>query len=82
MRISNEDRELPSNSALIMLLLLGFPDLDMGAVDDSEVETHDSNNDVSARTTSSSLYHHSVNVWNRKWKFGTNLGPQNIWIQI
>ena len=45
--------------------LLGFPDLYMDAVDDSEVGTHDNNSDVCASNTSSSRYHHSVNVSKR-----------------
>ena len=83
-RISNEDRNLPSSSALIMLFLLGFPDLHMDAVDDSEVETHWSNTDASECNPSSSRSHHSVNlnVSNRRWKVTTNLAPQDIWIEI
>ena len=49
LRISTEDQNLPSNSALIMLSLLGFSDLHMDAVDESEVEAHDSKTDVSPR---------------------------------
>ena len=81
-RISNGDRNLPSNSALIMLFLLRFPDLHIDELDDSEVETHDSNTDVSAGNTASSRSHHSLNLSNRKWKVTTNLAPQDIWIEM
>ena len=76
-RISNEDRNLPSNRALIMLSLLGFPDIHMHTVHDSEVEKHDSNADVSASMTSSSRSHHSVSVSNRTWKVTTSLRRRN-----
>ena len=81
-RILNQDRNLSSNSALIMLLLLGFPDLHMYAVDDAEVETHDGNTDVCASNTTSSRYHQSVNVSNRIWKMTRNRAPQNFSIEI
>ena len=81
-RISNGDLNLPSSNALIMLFLLGFPDLLMDAVDDSEVETHDSSADVRSGNTSLSQSYHSVNVSNRRWKGRTNLAPQDIWIEI
>ena len=81
-RISNGDRNLPSNSALIMLFLLGFPRLHMDAVDDSEVETHDSNTDTGTSNTLLSQSHHSVGVSNRAWKVTTSLAPQDIWIEI
>ena len=81
-KLSNEDANLPSSSALIMLLLLGFPDLHMDVVDDLEVETHYSNTDVSASNTPSPLSHRSVNVSKRMWKVTTSLAPQDIWIEI
>ena len=64
-KILNQDRNLSSKSALIMLFVLGFSDLRMYAVDDAQVETHDSNTDVCAINKTSSRSHHSLNVSNR-----------------
>ena len=81
-QISNGDRNLPSTGTLIMLFLLGFPELDMDAVDDSEVEIDDINTDISANNMSSPLSHRSVNVSDRMWKVTTSLAPQDIRIEI
>ena len=80
--ISSRDRNLPSSSVLIMLFLLGFPFLHMDAVDDSEVEAYNSYTYVCPSNTSSSRSHHTVNLSNRTWKVTTNLGPQEICIEI
>ena len=81
-RISNGDRKLRSNGELMMLFLWEFLDLYMDAANDSEVGTHDGNSDICTRNTSLSLFHRSVKVSNREWKLTTNLGPQDIWIEI
>ena len=65
-----------------MLYLLEFPDLHMDELDDSEVEAHWSDTDLSASNTSPSQAHNGVNVLNRRWKVTTNLAPEDIWIEI
>ena len=67
-----------------MLFSLGFSEIPMDAVDDSEIEAHDSNTDVIVSNTPSSRADHSVNlnVSNRMWKVTMNLAPQDIWIEI
>ena len=80
--ISSRDRNLLSSSILIMLFLLGFPYLHMDAVDNSEVETNTSYTYVCPSNTSSSRSQHTVNMSNRTWKVITNLGPQEIFIEV
>ena len=49
----------------------------MDAVADSEVEIHDSDTDVCVSNASSSRYHHTLNMSDRRWRLTTNLVPQN-----
>ena len=81
-RIFNEDRNLPSSSGLITLFLLEFPDLRTSAVDDSELETLDSNTDDFASNAPSSVSHSILSVSTHTWKVTTILAPQDIWIEI
>ena len=81
-RISNGHQNLPSSNALIMLFLLGFPVLDMRKIEESEVGTRDSNTDICESKASTWQSHHSVNLSNQVWIVDTNLGAQDIWIEI
>ena len=62
--------------------LLGFLDLYIDAVNDSEVGTHDGNSDVCTRNTSLSRFHRNLKVSNREWELTTNIAPQGTWIEI
>ena len=72
--ISNRDRNLPS-SRIHLMLLLGFPDLHIDAVDGLEFETLDCNTDVYSSNTSCSHVHHTLNISNRTRKVKANLAP-------
>ena len=72
--ISSRDRNLLSSKVLLMLFS-GFLNLRIDGVDDSEVETCDSNTHVCESSKSSSRSHHTVNMSNRTWKVITNLAP-------
>lgn len=79
--ISSGDQNFPSIRILGMSFS-GFPNLHIDTVDDAEVEILDSNINVCVSNTLSSRLHHSVSMTKRTWKVTTNLGPQDIWIEI
>ena len=81
-RTLNGHQNLPSNNTLIMLLLFGFPLLQMEKVDESDVEVYDTNNHACEDDASPSQPHHTLNLWNRTWKVTTELAAQDIWIEI
>ena len=81
-RIPSGHHNLPSNNALTMLLLFGFPLLEMEKVDESEMEVNDSNSRACEDNASPSQPHHTLNLWNRTWKVTTELAPQDIWTEI
>lgn len=69
--ISSTDRNLPSIRVPITLFLV-FSDLYMDAVDDLEVEAHNSSTDICASNTPLARYHHTVNMPTRTWIDSTN----------
>ena len=54
----------------------------IGFIHNSEVEIHDSNSDVCASNTTSSLSHHALKISNRTCIVIANLAPQDICIEI
>ena len=50
----------------MLLFFMGFPDLDVDILDESEVEAHDCNNGVSPNNRPLSRDYHSVNVPKRR----------------
>ena len=81
-RIPSGHQNLPSNNALIMLLLFGFPILQMEKVDESDVKVYDSNSHTCEDDASPSRPHHTLNLSNRTWKVTSDLAAQDIWIEI
>ena len=81
-RIPSGHQNLPSNNALIMLLLFGFSLLQMERIDGSHIEVYESNSHACDDFASPSRPHHTLNLRNRTWKVTTELASQDIWIEI